>query len=458
MDTDMNLKDKRIAVAGAGITGLTAAYVLQEAGADVTVFERKEHPGGSIRSVKQNEWLAEYGPNTLQLRSKEVEDFIIKLGLGENLTEADPNASKRFIIRDGQLTEVPGGVMEAIRTPVFSLKAKLRILGEPFIRKGMDRNETLASFVKRRLGREFLDYAIDPFVAGIYAGDPSELSVRIAFPKLYQLEQKYGSLVAGAIRKKMNRSGNQFKSKLISFDEGLQQLPEKIAGSLHHVNYNMDVNRIQNGNNGIELIANGIRYDHFDHVLANIPLYRIHEQLINGGGELQKRINIASYPPLSVILTGYREDQVGHPLDGFGFLVPSAENRKILGTLFNSSLFPNRAPAGHVMMTTFIGGTRQPELASKNSHELKEIVMKEHHELLGVSGSSQFFDHVYWPNSIPQYTTEYDQVLESIKHIERQNPGVHLIGNFKNGISLPDCISSGLNIMESLAETASSDQ
>jgi protoporphyrinogen/coproporphyrinogen III oxidase len=447
----INLTDKKIAVAGAGITGLTAAYVLQVAGADVTVFERKDHPGGSVRSVNQDGWLAEYGPNTLQLKSRSVYDFIHNLGLGDQVCEADPSSAKRFVLKGGRLVEIPGGILDAIRTPLFSNRAKIRLLGEPFIRRGFDENETLSSFVKRRLGPEFLDYAVDPFVSGIYAGDPSELSVRLAFPKLYNLEQSYGSLIAGAIRKQFNSKQDKFKTRLISFDKGLQQLPEKIAASLHNIHFNSDVSRIQPGSNGLELIANGIRYDHFDYVLANIPLYRVHEQLINGGGELQNCIRIASYPPLSVILTGYKRDQVKHPLDGFGFLVPSAENRNILGSLFNSSLFPGRAPSGHVLLTTFIGGSRQPEIAAKKTEELKKIVVREHQDLIGVSGEPVFFDHIYWPNSIPQYTTEYDRVLEVIQNIEKQNPGVHLIGNFRSGISLPDCIGYGLKIVDHLA-------
>jgi protoporphyrinogen/coproporphyrinogen III oxidase len=452
VDSLNNLIDKKIAVAGAGITGLTAAYVLQEAGADVTVFERKDHPGGSIRTVIQNGWLSEYGPNTLQLKSSRIENFIFRLGLGDQLTEADDASSKRFVVRDGTLVEIPAGFMEAVQTPLFSKFGKLRIAGEPFIRKGNNRNESLSSFVRRRLGSEFLDYAVDPFVAGIYAGEPADLSVRIAFPKLYNLEQKYGSLITGAIRKKFDNNEEKYQTRLISFKKGLQQLPEKIAGLLKNIHYNAGVSRIQKGNNGIEVIANGIRYDHFDIVLANIPLYRIHEQLINGGGELQKKINIASYPPLSVILTGYKREQVEHPLDGFGFLVPSAENRKILGALFNSSLFPNRAPSDHVLLTTFVGGSRQPEIGSMDTEVLRDLVRQEHQELLGVSGEPQFFDHVYWPNSIPQYTTEYDQVLDAIYNIEKQTPGVHLIGNFRGGISLPDCIDNGLNITEMLTD------
>jgi oxygen-dependent protoporphyrinogen oxidase len=230
----------------------------------------------------------------------------------------------------------------------------------------------------------------------------------------------------------------------------LQVLPETIAGQLTTIHYGTEVSRIQKGENGLELIAGGIRYSNFDRIFLNAPLYRINDRLLNGGGELHGVMKIASYPPLSVIVTGYKREQIEHPLNGFGFLVPARENRKILGSLFNSSLFPNRAPDGHVMLTTFVGGARQPELASKDTPELKRLVCREHEELLGASGEPAFFDHIYWPNSIPQYTTGYDQVLDAIENVEKQNPGIHLIGNFRGGIALPDCIETGLEVADNL--------
>lgn len=444
------MNKKKIAIVGAGITGLTAAWSLQGKGHDVSVFERKEQPGGAIRSVRADGWLSEYGPNTLQLKTQKLLDFFHALNLGDQIREADSKSANRFVVRGGELRKVPAGFVDLIKTSLFSHPGKLKVLREPFVGKGRDPQESLASFVQRRLGREFLEYAIDPFVAGVYAGKPGNLSIRHAFPKLYNLEQQYGSLIGGAIRKGIKNRKDKFKTRLISFDNGLQVLPETIAGQLATIHYGTGVNRVQKGSNGLELIAGGIRYSNFDRIFLNIPLYRINEQLINGGGELPEVMKIASYPPLSVILTGYKREQIDHPLNGFGFLVPARENRKILGSLFNSSLFPNRAPDGHVMITTFVGGERQPELASKDTPELKRLVCRELEELLGASGEPKFFDHIYWPHSIPQYSTGYDQVLNAIKYLENQNPGIYLIGNFKGGIALPDCIESGLKVADNL--------
>lgn len=445
------MKFKRIAVVGAGITGLTASWHLQNLGHEVVLFERRDYPGGSIKSVTSNGWLTEYGPNTIQLRSRRILQLFEELGLRSRMIEANPDASKRFIVYNGKLVSLPSGLLEAISTTLFSRKAKLRLLKEPFVAKGKNPDETLASFVDRRLGNEILDYAINPFVAGIYAGNPAQLSVRHAFPKLYNLEQSHGSLITGAINRRWKgRNEEKFKTQLVSFPKGLSELPDQLAGRLNNIRYESDVSRIQKNEAGWEVIAGGVKSSLFDLVLLNIPLYRINEQLIEGGGAVADVAELANYPPLSVIHTGYARNEVEHPLDGFGFLVPANEKRKILGALFNSTLFPHRAPGDSVLITTFAGGSRQPEIASLDTEDIKQIVAAEHRDLLGVSGEPQFFDHIFWPDSIPQYTPQYDKVITAIKELEEQAVGVHLAGNFRGGISLPDCIENGINLAEKL--------
>lgn len=443
------MKSKKIAVVGAGITGLTAAWYLQNKGHEVVHFERRDYPGGSIKSAAGNGWITEYGPNTIQLKSRKVLKLIEDLDLTDRIVDANPNASKRFIVHDGRLVALPSGLKEAVLTPLFSGKGKLRLLKEPFVSKGNNPDETLASFVKRRLGPEILDYAIDPFVAGIYAGNPDELSVRCAFPKLYNLEQSYGSLLAGVLRNRWKKKKEEkFKTRLVSFPKGLSELPDRLSGRLNEIRYGSEVSRIQKTKVGWEVIAGSVKTSLFDIVILNIPLYRINEQLINGGGAVADVAGLVVYPPISVIQTGYARNQVEHPLDGFGFLVPANEKRKILGALFSSTLFPGRAPDGNVLITTFIGGSRQPELATLETEKIKQLVADEHRELLGINGEPRFFDHIFWPNSIPQYTPRYNEVLTAIRDLEEKNQGVYLAGNFRGGISLPDCIENGINLAE----------
>jgi len=182
----------------------------------------------------------------------------------------------------------------------------------------------------------------------------------------------------------------------------------------------------------------------------NIPLYRINEQFINGGGSILEVLNKAGYPPLSILMTGFKKEHVRHPLDGFGFLVPAKEERNILGTLFNSSLFPGRAPSGNVLLTSFIRGGRQPHLASLQSEKLVQIVQEELRTILGITGQPKYVDHIYWPKSIPQYSPAYSQVLDAVESLEREHDGLFLIGNYRGGISIPDCIKNGLEWAEKI--------
>ncbi|MEX2352402.1 MAG: protoporphyrinogen oxidase [Balneolaceae bacterium] len=447
--------EERVAIVGGGITGLTAALELQEAGFETVLFERRESVGGAIRSVRVNNWIVEYGPNTLQVRSERVYDYLEHLGLQDRIVEANPSASSRYVVRNGTLVQLPQSLKEAAFTSLLSRSGRVRVLTEPFRRRGEDKDETLSSFVRRRMGEEFLDYLIDPFVAGIYAGLPDQLSVRFAFPRLYELEQRYGSLSAGAMVKSVQRfMDRSFKTRLISFRDGIAELPEAIAGRLKEVRTGQEVTRLERSREGWVVHSEGMRHGPFGILILNIPLYRYDEQLLDGGGEILDVVRKSGYPPLSILLSGYQKDQIEHPLNGFGFLVPSAEKRKILGTLFSSSLFPGRAPEGHHLLTTFVGGGRQPELAQLESSELMDIVATEHRDLLGVKGEPRFADHIYWPKSIPHYSPDYGGVLSAVETLEKRHKNLYLAGNFRGGISVPDCICNGLDLAGKISDAS----
>jgi oxygen-dependent protoporphyrinogen oxidase len=438
----------RIAIIGGGVTGLTAAWQLHRAGQTCTVFERAARPGGVVSAVRTGEWLHELGPNSLLEGSPDVAAFIDDLGLGPRRLYAAPAAKQRYIVRDGRLVAMPTSPFAFVGTRLFSLGAKFRLLGEPWrARSSADAEETVADFVVRRLGPEFLDYAINPFVAGVYAGNPRLLAVRHAFPKLFAIEQEHGSLIRGALKRR-NTSGGP-KGRIFSFPEGLGEIPAAVTAQLGAaVQLSSDVTSVARAGPRWRLsVAQGgtTVTAEFDVVLCALPadaLAALPFTGVPGAGDLAALREI-KHPPVVSVFSGYRREQVAHPLDGFGVLMPEVEAGRILGTLFSSTLFPGRAPAGHVALTTFIGGMRAPELAALGEAELAQLVQEELGRLVGARGAPVCFRLQRWPRAIPQYTVGYQRFKDVMDSVERHAPGLFLGGNCRDGISLANCIAGG---------------
>jgi oxygen-dependent protoporphyrinogen oxidase len=332
---------------------------------------------------------------------------------------------------------------------------------EPFVPARRDgKEESIAEFVIRRLGQEFLDHAIDALVAGVYAGDPYRLSVPQAFPKLKQLEDQYGSLIKGQMlgareRKKRGEVAKDRAAKL-SFDQGLQVLPETLACQLaDSLRLNTSVTRVAQKAEGwvLELMESGVasRAEHSAVIycgtayrLADLRLEALEPVSLGAFSEIR-------YPPVASVVLGFRREDVTHPCQGFGMLIPRVEGFKILGTIFSSSLFPNRAPAGHLTLTTYIGGERFPELAGLPSEQLVALTCDDLKVLLGVRGKPTFQHAVYYPKAIPQYVVGYGRFRDLMKRIEAKAEGFFLAGHYRDGVSLSDSIVSGCNIAERVA-------
>jgi oxygen-dependent protoporphyrinogen oxidase len=443
----------KVAIIGAGITGLGAAWRLKRAGHAVTVFEGGARVGGSICTHQEAGYLVEEGPNTIQLTSQENERWLDEVGLGPIMQDSDPRAGKRFLVRDGRVIAVPGSPMGFLRTPLFSWKAKLRLAGEFFAPKAdPDLDEPLSDFVVRRLGREMLDYAIDPFVGGVYAGNPHQLSVRYGFPKLHRLEQNHRSLILGtiALRRARKRAGSLYQTRLVSFPDGLQALPEKLARDLgDSVRLEHPVSAIERNERWTVRTdkAASTGSEEFDAVVLALPAPALAGILINGEQAFTSLSEIES-PPVTSYSLGFSRNQVGHPLDGFGALVPSCERLNILGTLFSSSLFEGRAPDGHVLLTTFVGGTRAPDLAHLSDADLHTVVLADLKQLIQVEGEPSFVHRRTWPRAIPQYKVGHGRFIETIRENEAQHPGLLVGGNARDGISLSYCIEGGRRLAE----------
>jgi oxygen-dependent protoporphyrinogen oxidase len=438
----------RVAILGAGITGLTAAWDLQRAGLRVTVFERARRVGGAIGAHRAEGWLHELGPNSLMEGSTAVSDLVRELNLDDRRLHASPAAKQRYVVRAGRLVAMPTSPLAFARTPLFSLRAKLRLLREPWIPPAAAvLDESVAAFVIRRLGREFLDYAINPFVGGVYAGDPTQLSVRHGFPKLHALEQEHGSLLRGALKRR-NASGGP-KGRIFSFPNGLAELPEALARGLGDaLRLGCEVTAVMHATAGWQVVRaeNGATLvEDFDAVVCALPaeaLAAIDFAGVPAARHLSPLTGIP-HPPVASVFTGFRREDVAHPLDGFGVLVPEVEHGRILGTLFSSTLFPGRAPAGHVALTSFVGGMRQPELAGMDNEEITRVVREELDRLLGVRGTPAFVHVQRWPRAIPQYIVGYQRHKDAIAQAEAAAPGLFIGGNCRDGISLANCIESG---------------
>ncbi len=439
-----------VLVIGAGISGLTIAYRLKKSGFTVTVLERTGRTGGSIQTEKTNGFLIDLGPNSTLETSTILTELINDLGLENEKIYASETSSNRYIVKNGRLIKVPATPWEFLKTALFSPQAKIRLLKEPFIRPAEDVDISLASFVRRRLGPEFLDYAINPFVAGVYAGDPEKLSTPAAFPKLFALEQKYGSLIKGAVlgareRKKRGEVAKD-RARLFSFRQGMQTLTDRMARELkEEIHLGITIKQITRTKKGFELHTlsegNPITFTS-EKLVLSVPAKPMAQLLREISLPASNLLDQIIYPPVAVVFTGFRSGDVSREPDGFGFLVPEVEKMNILGSIWSSTIFPGRAPGEHVAFTTFIGGTRQPGLVNSEEKTLAKLVVQELKPLLGLKGEPVFIRVKQWDRAIPQYNMGYSKIQGLFESLQSEIPGLYFAGNLQRGISVGDSVLS----------------
>ena len=454
-----NTSSKSIAIIGAGITGLTAAYRLHQRGFRVQVFEQAARTGGSIHTIAESGYLIEAGPNSLQYGAPELKQLVHDLGMESELVPANPLAKRRFLVRGGKFVAVPSSPLAFLRTPLFGARTKLSIFTELLWRPRIRTTDlSLAGLVRSHFTQELVDYAVNPLIAGIYAGDPEKLSVKHAFPSLWEAERSHGSIIRGMMSagKAKKARGESGVAPIVSFRRGLQQLPDTLAASLPlgtvHLGTTAETLLPGSPNRLVWRSANQTGTDEFDAIVLAVPAGALAQLTFGSLGERpMAALENIPHPPVSSLFLGYRREQVAHPLDGFGGLVPAVEHRDVLGILFSSTLFPGRAPAGHVGLTVFVGGMRQPGHARLPTAQLLERIQRDLTELVGVKGEPAFLRHTFWPRAIPQYVLGYEQSKETLNNVERNHPSLFIGGNVREGISLPDCVKSGLKLAERVA-------
>jgi oxygen-dependent protoporphyrinogen oxidase len=439
-----------VAIVGGGLTGLTAAYCLKQRGCRVVIYEATDRIGGVVRSERREGFLAELGPSSMSPPPPPVAALLSEIGLESSRVPASSAARNRYIVRRGRLVRLPLTPPELLTSRLLSNSAKLAIFGEPLIEAGDSPvDESVAAFVRRRFNQEIVDYIANPFVAGTFAGDPEQLSVRHAMPQLHALERAHGSVMKAYVRmmKAWRESGQESAGPpgMMSFRNGLQEITDALGREVTaEVRLKAPVTQLRAGPKGWTVGAAFQTPELYDAVIYAAPAHALDEiDLDFPSGERLSTLSSILHPPVAVLALGFRREQVTHPLDGFGFLTPEVERRRVLGAIFSSTLFPDRAPDGHVLVTAFVGGTRDPDFVQSDPQTLTARVLDDLRPLLGTRGEPTFRAIQVWPKAIPQYVLGYGRFKDIAEQMERTNPGLVLAGTYRDGVSLGDAIESG---------------
>ena len=465
----------RVVVVGAGITGLAAAHRLVARAStarrptEVVVLEARNRIGGAIWTDRVDGFTIEGGADSFITNKPWALNLCRELGLGDQLIGTDDRHRRSFVVRDGRLLPIPEGFVlmapsrlgPLLTSPILSVRGKLRMLMDLVLpRKADDSDESLAAFVRRRLGREALERLVQPLVGGIYTADPNELSLKATLPQFPAMEREHGGLIRAAIRQgRKARSAERSEAGaryglFASLADGMDTLPRALAAALppRSVRVGTAVRRITRPDPGkpwrVELLdgpaieAGGVILTTEAHASA---------RLIDGfDPELALQLRSIPYASSAIVTVGYRRDQVRHPLDGFGAVVPAIEGRSILAASFLSVKFPRRAPAGTVLIRVFVGGATQPELFERTDDELKALVREELGALIGASGEPLLIEVGRHARAMPQYTLGHLDRVSAIRQRAAGHSRLVLAGNAFHGVGIPDCIRSGQEAADSL--------
>jgi oxygen-dependent protoporphyrinogen oxidase len=426
----------RIAIIGGGLTGLTLAYYLQKAGVAYDLFEASPRPGGNLLSPQAPEgYQLEAGPNSLLL-SAELDELLAELGLAEAIQEAASVSQHRYVLRGGQYQALPGSPPALVASNFFGLKTKLRLLTELLRRPAPPvPGETVAAFFARHFGSEVVQYAVNPFVAGIYAGDPAELLLSLTFPQLAALETRYGSLLRG-----LAKGPKTSRRRTITLRGGVQVLTD--AGQAVSA-----IERLADG--GYRLLVNGQPSAAYTHLALALPTYAAAPLLQPLFPAVAQALAAVRYPPMTLVYSAYDRAAVAHPLAGFGALNPRVEGTYSAGSIWTSALFPDRVPAGQVLFTSFVGGAQFAQQAQEPEAAQLAAVHQELSRLYGISEPPCWQGRYYWPHSIPQFDQHLAAARAAVAPLAAE--GIMATANWQAGVSVPDCIKHARGLAQELA-------
>ncbi len=449
----------KVAVFGAGVSGLACAYRLQQLGLEVTVFESNSSAGGMIDSVEKDGMLFEAGPQSFQ-GTPALLELIRELGLEAQLQKADPRAP-RYVLLHGRLRKIPMSPQALLASTLLNPVSRWKIASEPFKKsQPPSEEESVAAFVRRKFGHEILEYLVAPFVSGVYAGDPEKLSLKAAFPTLDEWEREYGSVLRGAMKSRPPKEQRTGAPPLCSFTHGVASLPRTMAAKLgdalqyetRAVSVNFPVGRAAGGaTSEIRIARNGQEQSATaGAVVIATPAYAAAHLLETSSPRLAQTLSGIAYAPVAVVASSYYRQQVGDPLEGFGFLVPRGEKVRTLGTVWNSSLFAGRAREGSVTITSFIGGATDPEIIQQHEENIAAIVAEENARILGITGPPVETAVWKYERALPQYNLGHGHVVETIRDAERNSAGLFFAGNYLEGPAIGKCVENGFQTADAV--------
>ncbi len=454
-----------VVIVGGGISGLSAAYTLFKRGLEVLVIEAGAEVGGAMKSVTSPEgYIFDCGPNTLATKEPRMWAQFADLGLTDHMVVSGRAGKRRYFLKDGKPLEIPNDPIGMARMQHVSWAGKLRVLREPFVPRQTGSDESVAGFFGRRIGPEVMTRMIDPFVAGVYSGDPAKMSIKATFPAIWEAEQRAGSVIKGFLKKPKDAAaksavkGPKMRSVTFSFAGGIATWPKAIARTLgpqrvwqqsrvsdlfHEAGIWRLVVERDGSATTVETRA----------VILATPAYVSAELVADLDAQAAAALRGIPYSSMAVVNLGYRRSQVAHPLDGFGVLAPSCEGRNFLGLLWSSSLFPPFAPAGRVSTIDMMGGSLNPIRDEQTREELIAQAIADNEAVLGASGPPEVVNFSRWPKALPQYNFGHVERIAALERLERARPGLYFVGSYRGGVGVPKCWKNAVELADRVAGT-----
>lgn len=436
-------EQRSIVIIGGGISGLALGAYIKDGGFNSIIIEKNKTVGGKLKTEVKDGYLLEHGANTCS-SNLAFEEMVKILGIEDKVVRPGSNAGKRFILKNNKLKAVSPKPKDILFSPLLSAKGKSALFNERFKKANQNfEEETVGQFFERRFGREVVESLIDPVIAGIYAGDPYQLSMQSVMPKLIELEAQYGS-----ITKAMKQEKDAMpKREVVTFEGGMQTLVDGLVNYIGDENILREMNvkaveHLENGQFAIALEQEGIGELE---IVADVVVFatpsNVTADFIKPISPELAGLMVLHHPKVAVVHLGYDAKAMKKPFKGFGFLVPSKEQKSLLGAIANSSFLQGRAPEGKQLFTLMVGGTRNEQQLMNNRELLINNAIAEFESIMGISQPAEMRHEVYWDSAIPQYTIGHQALLEGIEFFEKNINNLHILGSFRSGLSVGDCIA-----------------